>query len=53
MIPDRPKQRQVRNTSINQAQQAEYSGIFMEDRFQIQRRNRYTDPRAGAHEKKW
>jgi hypothetical protein len=53
MIPDRPNKRQVRNTSIDQAQQANHSGVLMEDRLQIQRRNRYTDPHAGAHEKEW
>jgi hypothetical protein len=53
MIPDRPDERQVRNTSIDQPQQAEHSRILMEDRLQIQRRNRYTDPHAGVHEKKW
>lgn len=52
MIPDRPKERQVRNASIDQAQQAEHSRISTEDRFQIQRWNRYTDSRAGAHEKR-
>jgi hypothetical protein len=53
MIPDRPNERQVRNTSIDQAQQANHSGVLMEDRLQIQRRNRYTDPHAGAHKKEW
>ncbi len=53
VIPDRPNERQVRNTSIDQAQQAKHSGILMDDRFQIQRRNRYTDPHAGAHAKEW
>jgi hypothetical protein len=53
MIPDRSNEGQVRNTSIDQAQQAEHSGILTKDRFQIQRWNRYTDPRAGAHEKTW
>jgi hypothetical protein len=53
MIPDHSNERQVRNTSIDQAQHAKHSGISMEDRFQIQRRNRYTDPHAGAHEKEW
>jgi hypothetical protein len=52
-IRDRSNERQVRNTSIDQPQQAEHSGILMEDRFQIQRWNRYTDPHAGAHEKEW
>jgi hypothetical protein len=53
VIPDRPQQRQVRNTPINSAQQAEHSGIFAEDRLQVRWRNCYTDSPARAHEKRW